>query len=160
MTDNEIKKALECCAKNKGCDDCPLYAKESCFVVEEKALLDILNRKDAEIERLKPFEKKVLEQVINNLKASEMSRQPMLMITNNQLSENELMESMKKGSISVIPVGESSIRRIDEAGIKAEAIKEFAERLTEKADKYGLKYWATVEDIDNLVKEMTNDLKE
>lgn len=44
--------------------------------------------------------------------------------------------------------------------IKSEAIKEFAERLKEKADKYGLKYWATVEDIDNLVEEMTNDFKE
>lgn len=52
MTDNEIIKALECCVGNKGCDDCPLYAKESCFVVEEKALLDLINRQKAENERL------------------------------------------------------------------------------------------------------------
>ena len=136
LTDNEIKKALECCVKNKGCDDCPLYAKESCFVVEGKAILDLLNRQKAEIERLN----------------GECANCPMLEAKRKK--ESCLIEQIKDWQKGYCELKQKL------KTTKSEAIKEFAERLKEKADKYGLKYWATIEDIDNLVKEMTNDFKE
>lgn len=123
LTANEIKKALECCAKGTfNCDgECPRSYNNSLSISACRFellgdVLDLLNRNDAEIERLN-VRNKTLAAIIKNYDWK---------FTN----------------------------------AKSEAIKEFAERLTEKADKYGLKYWATVEDIDNLVKEMTNDLKE
>ena len=60
MTDNEIKKALECCADEMGCaKGCPFFDKKKskCKVASpygafEKLLLDLINRQQAEIERL------------------------------------------------------------------------------------------------------------
>ena len=55
MTDNEIIKALECCASvDDGClTDCPLYdGDDSCFSTLLKPTLDLINRQKAEIERL------------------------------------------------------------------------------------------------------------
>ena len=54
MTEAEIMKALECCSKvaDEGCAECPLCRKD-CFKLNlEKLALDLLNRKNAEIERL------------------------------------------------------------------------------------------------------------
>ena len=54
MTDNEIKKALECHTKEDGvCTECPLYPNHSCFHILSKGALDLVNRKQAEIEQWK-----------------------------------------------------------------------------------------------------------
>ena len=55
MTDNEIKKALECCSKdNIDCEQCPANglcdSDDYCFT---GAILDLINRQKEEIERLK-----------------------------------------------------------------------------------------------------------
>ena len=51
MTDNDIKKALECC-KNGYCDDCPFKeTREHCFALDN-LILDLINRLQAENERL------------------------------------------------------------------------------------------------------------
>ena len=53
MTDNEIIKALECCAKLT-CSECPYYEKKHIHCRElRKLALDLINRQKAEIERLK-----------------------------------------------------------------------------------------------------------
>jgi hypothetical protein len=61
MTDKEIKKALECCQTQyaRNCKDCPYekYKTHSISAVTcssrlRKDLLDLLNRQQAEIERL------------------------------------------------------------------------------------------------------------
>lgn len=54
MSDNEIKKALECCAdEHRGCTDyCPYVGKISCAFDLRKDALDLINRQQAEIERL------------------------------------------------------------------------------------------------------------
>ena len=147
MTDNEIIKALECLAS--GCFDCNDGCKESkeCPVEIIRETIDLINRQKAEIERLS---------------------QPVLLIENNQPSEKELLGALKTGSVGVIPVSNVSVRRLDEKGIKSEAIKEFAERLTDKIcenvnksldnpkgyDYYPIDVYA---DIDNLLKEMVGD---
>ena len=57
MTDNEIIKALECCACMNGnyCKLCPLHPETSakCFLVLMENTLNLINRQDAEIEMLR-----------------------------------------------------------------------------------------------------------
>jgi hypothetical protein len=56
MTDKEIIKALECCRDGllnpAFCKECPYYEKEICAVVSTNDALDLINRQQAEIERL------------------------------------------------------------------------------------------------------------
>lgn len=61
MTDNEIKKAFECCEANEGirpnCKKCPYFWLEEkpvdCHKQVRKNAIDLINRQQAEIERLK-----------------------------------------------------------------------------------------------------------
>ena len=54
MTDNEIKKALECCQGNADCANCPYYENNhhQCGDNFNKDVLDLINRQQAEINRL------------------------------------------------------------------------------------------------------------
>ena len=52
MNDNDIKKALECC-KKRNCGDCSYNAYgTSCSNIIASDTLDLINRQQAEIERL------------------------------------------------------------------------------------------------------------
>ena len=54
ITDNEIIKALECCIKViSDCNNCPYYDDDDCKNGLIGNALDLIKRKDAEIERLK-----------------------------------------------------------------------------------------------------------
>ena len=55
MADNEIIKALECCNSidSKHCKPCPLFTDTLCNVTLRNKSLDLINRQQAEIERLK-----------------------------------------------------------------------------------------------------------
>lgn len=54
MTDAEIIKALECCASRKNsCNGCPMQAMNCTPRVATAFALDLINRQQAEIERLK-----------------------------------------------------------------------------------------------------------
>ena len=122
MTDNEIKKVFECCAKSKVyCDDeCPFY--ENCDRTKMSMVaLDLINRQKAEIER---YERE------NNSKFNKWK------ILDERTKERyaDLYETAK-------------------GVVKAEAIKEFAERL--KEDFTSNRYIVSFKRIDNLVKEMT-----
>ena len=55
MNDNDIIKALECCANTNWideCEGCPLYDTEKCINTVMQNALDLINRQKAEIERL------------------------------------------------------------------------------------------------------------
>ena len=54
MTDNDIKKALECCIDQMNCRKCPLYVPGDgdCVDIVKFRSLAIINRQKAEIERL------------------------------------------------------------------------------------------------------------
>lgn len=53
MTDEQIIKALECCA-GKGCKQCPKNINSAhCIMLLMEDALDLINRQKAEIERLK-----------------------------------------------------------------------------------------------------------
>ena len=135
MSDNEIKKALECCSEPAGkccCEVCPLHHREdSCTTALIKMAVELVNRQQAEIERLE-----------RNFKAAKVDA---------KLKKQEIERFVVKQYAlkAVIKRYEKDLKKA-----KSEAIKEFAERLKEqiyiKKDK-GLYF----EKIDNLVKEMT-----
>ena len=53
MTDKEIIKALECCnPSNRSCVECPRFNEFKCYTKVMVDALDLINRQQAEIERL------------------------------------------------------------------------------------------------------------
>ena len=142
MTDDEIIKALECCCftDTNACEECPLYNTFDCsFVIIDKTL-DLVNRQNAEIERLKQENKEYCED--NRIIAYQRNqRDKEIRALHNQLNGLNFMDKQ----------------------IKSEAIKEFADRLKDIADKTRIKNIETEKvvfymdefKLDNLVKEMT-----
>lgn len=126
MTDNEIIKALECCSNNvlyEQCVNCPyekyLEKGHTCIIKATKNALDLINRQNAEIERL----------------------------------NNTFILARDSGK---------SIIQLNIEKIKAEAVKEFAERLhgKAKARRVGdiFVYGITLDDINETKKEMVGDV--
>lgn len=74
-----------------------------------------------------------------------------LALINRQKAEIERLKDMVSQNEGALPRYEALIR--------AEAVKEFAERLKEKAITYYtiIGHWVSVKDIDNLVKEMEGE---
>lgn len=52
MSDEEIKKCLECCI-SLSCEGCPLKNNHGCLAISDENALDLINRQQAEIEQLK-----------------------------------------------------------------------------------------------------------
>ena len=139
--DTEIKKALDVCGHTKGCTNCPLGMGEmdNCQLVLTEDALDLINRLQAENERLKPFEDKIAE--FN----SHIRVEDMLVFADSLAEWLEFCDNLK-----------------------AEARKEFAERLklhsyimsdesqTGIINRYSV---VTVNQIDNLLKEMVGEDK-
>lgn len=142
MTDDEIIKALECCdfTDIKACEECPLYNTFDCsFVIIDKTL-DLVNRQNAEIERLKQENKEYCED--NRIIAYQRNqRDKEIRALHNQLNGLNFMDKQ----------------------IKSESVKKFAEKLKDSADKTRIKNMETEKvvfymdefKLDNLVKEMT-----
>ena len=60
FTDEEIKKALECCTHScAACKECPYTDEKWCVHELTKDALDLINRQQAEIERLKDHNKQL-----------------------------------------------------------------------------------------------------
>lgn len=132
MNDNDIIKALECCAVSNcleccavsNCDDCPYFKFGNCLEKLQLDAVDLINRLKAENERL-------------------------------TINMNAFGLGMKYEK-----------ERADTA--RAEAIKEFAERIEPKlahnTDISAVGYHSVIADIQSVVKEMTeeqsNDPKE
>ena len=141
MTDDEIIKALECCdfTDIKACEECPFYRTFDCsFVIIDKTL-DLVNRQNAEIERLKQENKEYCED--NRIIAYQRNqRDKEIRALHNQLNGLNFMDKQ----------------------IKSEAVKGFADRLKDSADKTRIKIMETEKvvfymdefKLDNLVKEM------
>ena len=157
MTDNEIIKALECCANETGsCLGCPLInCIEDCLQIKSKNALDLINCQKAEIERLnKDCEDVIykLEYLLCHATGNKFSKHTypigdMVSYVNDYIQDccNEAVEEAKET-------------------VKSEAIKEFAERLKDEMRLeddcrydcmnclYECKGYVPI--IDNLVKEM------
>lgn len=151
LTDNEIIKALECCVSSissDACNGCPFDEKGICdkdTQATERYALDLINRQKAEIERLQKF-----KSYFDSLYGLDLE---ILGFTEdgNEKSYDEFYDS----AISDMGNAEHHIAYITQIA-KSEAIKEFAERLKKEAFSHkNFGELVYVDDIDNLVKEMT-----
>ena len=146
MTYNENIKALECCLDAE-CYKCPLRKDNNCRTNLVRAIIDLFNRRQAEIERL------------HNI----------LLSFTNEVHYWSNKKGYDTTELSLIPIlNEAKSVRED---IKAEAFKEFAERLKEKLADKKYKYVtetnysktvnavidACISTVDNLEQEMVGD---
>ena len=140
LSDNEIKKALECCIIRENCHGCPLWNERitECLKIAITNALDLIIRLQAENERLT-----AVKGHINTLIHRDC--------------EYPTTESYNEAFQKALA------RLYDNIKAKAEAYKEFAERLkTEYAKgmnwfKKKESYYVDVGDIDNLLKELERD---
>ena len=134
MTDEQIIKALECCIYDRvGCTECPLFGDGSpnCWEAMRKNALDLIKRKDAEIEKKQS--------------AYELCKQE--------------YDSMFNANRNLLAEVERLKEEIEKA--KSEAYREFAERLKDVPSIIiaGQKHYVIVETyFDNTLKELTRNL--
>lgn len=132
MNDSEIIKALECCTTTKGgCKECPMkgYEKVDCQLITATEAYKLINRQQAEIDRLN-IDLKAMRGAANSWKA-------------------EVQRICKREFDNI---------EIDIEAVKSEAVREFAEKLKEKLkanSNYGDIYDVVAYDcINKLMEEM------
>lgn len=152
LTDNEIVKALECCMESNSCSKCPfanIADIRICTSKMSKNTLDLINRQKAEINRkekvfIETLRRCALKDEIISEKTAEIERV-------RAKCETRTQEKLELGRIYT--------QKLKTA--KAEAHKEFAERLKDKFFKirYCESYYCVVDidDIDNLLKKLVGD---
>ena len=156
MTDNEIIKALRCCAQpDPICKECPYYdpyLKYPCADQLKWAALNLIDSQKAEIERLEnshAISKKETKRYVENYKR--------------QKKEIEEYRNIIERATEGIREVKAMLPR-ELAKERSEAVKEFAERLKEAIRDVakiefqdGYYYLIGVPLIDNLVKEFTEE---
>lgn len=142
VTDSEVIKALEYCIADRiECDKCAL--QDECesnpfYSAIAKYALDLLKRQKTEIERLKSMNQAKLD-CIHDLQ-----------------NENEILS---RNADTAFQDGLNERRDLFAPEIKAEAYKEFAERLKSYLllNKKGEMSVISFENVDNLLKEMVGE---
>ena len=132
LTDNEVKKALECCSTYhdvRSCKNCPLDGKCEPNLLEQYAL-DLINRREGENKKNETIIR-FADKTIESLKA-EVER----------LKANEEMAEGYADALVEMT--------------KAEAYKEFAEKIKEKT-KWLFSSVSINNEIDNLLNELVGD---
>ena len=160
LTDAEIEKALECCISDVAhCFECPYNDNAECNFILIRNSFNYINRLKAENERFRKLQKPTGAggYKIENGKVIYYTD-----ILNGYRHEYKDLEEIVKELNLYMHTDYKNIELISHyqhkaQTAKAEAIKEFAERLKEKSEYYSDLPFKTVhvEDIDNLVKEMT-----
>lgn len=178
MTDNEIKKALECCkdcSDMEECNECPYvecHTKKGCMGELMDDALDLINRQQAEVEKQSQNFKvlvsdhRVLQQSFDNLKglyeeeklrAEKLKEKCIYFIKELQEAEAEI------GRVTALAAEwkDAAYTYADSIDrVKAEEIKEFAERLKRRFYACSdVNIYAANVHIDNLVKEMVGEKK-
>ena len=161
MTDNEIIKANDLCSKMpQQCKDCPFCKFDDCVRELAEETINLINRQKANAEGLTNAVKFLNEQ-LSSAKA-EIER----LQERDETAEKIIREQadtilrLKDENSRLNKKCENSLVALIAA--KAEAVKEFAERLKfEKAtgmNWFGKEHYSVrVEEIDNLVKEMVGE---
>lgn len=138
LTDNDIIKALEDCLKNE-CDKCFLKDSETCQIDLMKLVLDLINRLQAEngiYETCNARKDEAIEHLEDEVKRLQV--------------ENETLKQLIEDKGGLILIKQA----------KAEAYKEFAEELHNKAMKpedICDNFAVGCNNIDNLLKELVGD---
>ena len=145
FTDDEVEKALECCAGNEAnCKSCPLDAAcvGKCIPAMSKAATDLIKRQRAEIDALK------------------IANEKMYAAAKEQEAEIEQLKEELNATIA----GQETLLKFMSTATPNKAITYFAERIKERMqDLSRLQNGDTTlflvgeYFIDNLVKEMTED---
>lgn len=163
MTDNEIKKAFECCYLDKPCEECPLceikHADKLCFSGDVKKIprmvLDLINRQEA---RIHQQEKTIME--IQNANLIDFKA-----TIGNYIAENESLKAeveRLKAKANHYNYCYENFVNTPISRIKAEAYKEFADKLKlhayHECDITGYRYLVVqIEKLDNLLNELVGD---
>ena len=173
MTDAEIIKALECCCDTREfvCTDrCPLYNCDcDCWSVLKHDVLNLINRQRAEIEISEAIHKKALEEIrdlhgtiYHQEEIIETQKAEIEKLTNHILDVTKMMKA-KNNELEAATAKIERLKKgwtadiIETNNIKAEAIKEFAERLKDRVFNPNNKFDWFLDDVDSLVKEMVGD---
>lgn len=162
MTDNEIIKALECCVGvavgERLCISCPLFMQRTCFRVKDTLALDLINHQKAELDDLKRDDLPRCKDALRRANEIGMGLE----------KENQKLRAEIERLGCDLAVARGLLRRVDSSLVatrnnaRAEAIKEFAERLKDyyiKDKRYDRPNAHTMicflfDRIDNLAKEM------
>lgn len=172
MESNDIIKALECCANCENCSyettNCILAKEMECRSLLAQNALDLITRQQAELENLK-VENQSLRSAANSLKMhyEEVQAEIKRLKQRNAVCEaaNRCIVWQRDRRDREIKELHSQIAGLNiyKSKIKAEAVKEFVERIKEfmhnkfKAlDEYEFEY-ITERDINNLLKETVGD---
>ena len=104
MTDNEIIKALECCFTNDfgktNCNKCAFYtATAKCMDDMQNAVIDLINRQKAEIERLTA--KILVKDNINDYNTAQLRIAREELRTAKSEAIKEFVERVKRTSIGL-----------------------------------------------------------
>ena len=133
MTDNEIMKALDFCEGYNGvsfCSGCPLFDKDNCIHILSHEAYNLINRQKSDIKRLK---------------------------VGNKILTKNAYTAFQDGLNEAQDLYASQIRN----EVRQEVIKEFAEKFKEKISQGvccgRLSFVETKNELDNLVKEMTEE---
>ena len=163
MTDNDIKKALECCSKSgwlNDCDGCPCYDETEDIQTSEcqerlmKNALDLINRLEAENSKLFYTLTGVVQSVDKFLDDDELKQDE---VNRASLMREKVLQSMERQQAEIdklqhkIMSCNTEIERLNKENdrlsqcvmyhdgqivdAKSEAIKEFAERLETALDE-------------------------
>ena len=165
MNDEDIKKALECCSSNmlSKCVGCKI-SKTGCQEYLASQALDLINRQQAEIDRLKSLctskdviikeQEAEIEQLKGNLKfvrgtVERLNKQ------NDILSKNA-DTAFQDGLNEAQEVYAEQIK----SEVKSEAIKEFAERLRLQVIKtrFDAMYGAVIEISNDTITEIVKEM--
>lgn len=172
FTDDEIIKAAECCFLEKRCEGCPLdrgVGDASCIKDLHSAVLDLFNRQKAEIEKLEKLDELAERSIEASTAVINDLRSEVALLNDANTNLQDLYQAEKSKVLKKQEKLIMAYRKLQTA--KSEAIKEFAENLTQDFKNHrlemnlnGLKgthrtdemtYETIIEYIDNLVKEMT-----
>lgn len=146
LADAEIKKALECCPQdypNRNCTRCAYKPIEGfCFDYLMKDALDLINRKEEMIEALIAGQETLQKALAEKNAEIERLQNECFCIANERDAIADCLNTA-----------------VEEA--KAEAIKEFAERLKQEVEMISYEmcsnYQDTIDAIDETYKEMVGD---
>ena len=158
MTDNEIKKALECCI-NDDCDNCP-DTFGNCEHNAMRNALDLINRLQVKNKELD--EKLIIQKGLIDTQQAEIERLDAIGTRLSDIcTEQDLEIERLKGRVEATEISKQKLLSCFKTA-KSEAIKEFAERLMDEVgitpvDDFNYAYVIRSEEIDNLVKEMTEE---
>lgn len=165
MRDKEIVEALECCLEDgyEHCSKCPYYDKVQCTFELMSDALDLINRLKRESNSYRNKAKgqkgelaRLNKQVADLTEKLEALGDPLQDAQYKIAEQQAEIARLNKEAIKQQLRRQMYRSTVDE--IKAEAIKEFAERYEKiKTDRLICSFCCFKDGVDNLVKEMVGD---